>query len=967
MSGQQIGTVVGTVVGAYFGYPQLGAVLGSLIGGAVDPPEGPDPGGLTGPKVQLGASFGRPYGVVRYTVSWISIDDEFRAVGGSSGGKGGADAPTAATFEIDALGLVCDTARVKEVLREWANKKLIASRAPGTTSPGDTSDYYGSVLDQFGLPGQAPAPLYEARVGAANALSYPDMFTREYASINCGPVKTIPVTEVEVSTVAPTVLQTFNYTGADQTYTYSGTESAVRLFLIWGGDGGDATTTGKGGGGGFVRVARVCTPGQQFRIVVGGQGAENAIATSYGGGGSGGVTGPSRYGGGGGGRSGVYLVSDDSPVGIAGGGGGGGTTEDGGGGGDPTAPGPTESGGTGSNFEVGDPPDWASGGGGGGANGGAGGLADLDIGGGGQGGSSYALGGYAIAGTAGGAKGNSTHPNAPGAGAGRVVVASVGAESLADVILAELERIAGFNLADVDVTDVEDVEVASYNAIGKPHEVIADLCAVYDVDVVPGAPIKFLKKGRAVVGTIPWVDTGAGVGQAGNPFEGLKQGNNDEIAGVVGVQFIDLNRDHNANFVRGDRLNSEGPDITRLSTNAGLTPDEAKGRAITATLVNRMRKNSAEFALSNLYAAAEPSDCYTVADRDGNAYRLRINSLSYSDTVRSCKWELDDASAYVRTALTDMTDTPTIDVVVPESVEFLVANLPALRDDDAAGPGVYAVMWWGGTAAVTAALYTATATSGPYAAVGSVSRSATVGTVSGALGDWTGGWVWDNVNTAQVVLEVDPMALASSTYAGIYGDPTGQLAAIGDEGRWEIVAFRTATLTAARTYTLSGLLRGLGGTEWAMGLHEAGDRFILLDNNGLLRVPHQAAEIGAVRYYRAGRAGQGTAGLPTLSLTDDGTSLKPLAPVNLRASVSGGNVTVTWERRSRLSVPPYAEPLLSDAPETYYAELRNGGTVVSSQTVTARSVTFTHTAGYTVAVVQRNAIAGNGYDAEITV
>lgn len=1021
MSGGQLGTLIGQGLGSAFGPwgAAIGGAIGGAVGNAIDPPDAPDPGDLTAPKLQLGSQFGRPYGRVRLTVSWISIDPQFTVI--ESGGKGSSEPPTN-SFVIDALGLVCDSTRVIATTREWVNKKLIDSLLAGGTS-GDTSDYYTSATNFYGDSAQTPAPLYEARVGTPDALAYRGMLTREYASINCGGSKTIPLYEVEVITKGSggePFEEIFDFTGAGQSFVVPAGVTSIEV-IGWGGGGAgtDSAYPASGGGAGFATSFSIAvTPAETLSVVVGGGGTVGGSST-FGGGGGGGSTGnPAGLhwsGGAGGGRSAVRRGSAD--LWAAPGGGGAGTAEcdgapgggstggngeggafgGGGSGGTPSAGGAggvwsgglgsaaggngtLEDGGGGASWNngVGLDVDAAGGGGGGGKYGGGGGAGGDLVGAGGGGGS--ALGSSSSPGSGSTPGGTINEYYVPGlgvgggpesaGGAGRVVIRnamfSPAAEFLSDVILAELGTHPEFDPATVDVTDVEDVEVHSYLAVGSPVETIPDLCRIYYVDVVPGPTIKFVKKGRASVATIAWENAGVGVGQTGKPFEGLKQDNNDEISGVVGLRFIDLNRDHNANFVRGDRLTTEGPDVKTITTRVGLTPDLAKGRAITATLLQRQAGHTAEFAISNTFAEAEPGDCYTVEARDGSTYRLRIAAMSYTDTVKACKWHLEDASVYIASGITDLTDEPSIHVAAGLDVELLMVNLPSLRDEDVAGPGVYGVMWWDSADSVSASLVTSTASAGTYTTVGSVTRSATVGTISGALGDWTGGYLWDNVNSAEVVLETSRMSLSSSTYAAMYADGTINLAAIGGAWGYEVVAFRTATLTSPSTYTISGLLRGLMGTEWATGLHEVGDRMILLANNGILRVPHQASDLGVTRYFKAASRNSALAGAAVQSLIDDGTSLKPLSPFDVQKNLAGADVTVTWERRSRNTQPPYADPILSDVPESYYTELRNGSTVVDSELVSTRSVTYPNTTGYTVSIAQRNAFVGNGYEAEIT-
>lgn len=142
--------------------------------------------------------------------------------------------------------------------------------------------------------------------------------------------------------------ETFNFTGANQSWTVpSGVTSVVFHAIGAGGGGGRVGTSASGGGGGYATGTYGVTAGQVFTIIVGQGGVrqsptDTAVTTtaeerrnvSFGGGASGQgmpVWGSSFASGGG--RSAVRLASDTDDLLTAGGGGGGGYTSSGGAGG----------------------------------------------------------------------------------------------------------------------------------------------------------------------------------------------------------------------------------------------------------------------------------------------------------------------------------------------------------------------------------------------------------------------------------------------------------------------------------------------------------------------------------------------------------------------------------------------------------------------------------------------------------
>ena len=129
---------------------------------------------------------------------------------------------------------------------------------------------------------------------------------------------------------------TYNYTGANQSWTVPAGVTSATFYLFGAGGGGNTRTSG--GGGGYATGAYSVTAGQAYTIIVGeGGGGETAVTVAgltgkytkvtYGGGGRGGSTASDTYIGtfaSGGGRSAVRAQGASTDLATAGGGGGGG-------------------------------------------------------------------------------------------------------------------------------------------------------------------------------------------------------------------------------------------------------------------------------------------------------------------------------------------------------------------------------------------------------------------------------------------------------------------------------------------------------------------------------------------------------------------------------------------------------------------------------------------------------------------
>jgi hypothetical protein len=245
-------------------------------------------------------------------------------------------------------------------------------------------------------------------------------------------------------------------------------------------------------------------------------------------------------------------------------------------------------------------------------------------------------------------------------------------------------------------------------------------------------------------------------------------------------------------------------------------------------------------------------------------------------------------------------------------------NINAIRDADASDPGFYAaacaadpLATWSG-----AVLYASSDGGANYSSLATISRESTMGTTTNALGDFHSGNIPDELNSVNVVLSngslssTDTNGLLSGSFAFVIGE--------------EIIFGRDATLQANGSWTLRGFLRGRRGTEYAMGSHAAGERFVLLDVNTLVRVPQETADIGIEKLYKGVSAGRSLATTTAQSFTNEGTGLKPYAPVHLGGGRnSSGDVILTWVRRNRIdgSWRNNVDVPMSEASEAYVVEI----------------------------------------------
>jgi uncharacterized membrane protein YgcG len=161
----------------------------------------------------------------------------------------------------------------------------------------------------------------------------------------------------------------------------------------------------------------------------------------------------------------------------------------------------------------------------------------------------------------------------------------------------------------------------------------------------------------------------------------------------------------------------------------------------------------------------------------------------------------------------------------------------------------------------------------------------------------------------------------------------------------EILQFVTGTLVSANTYTLSGLLRGRLGTDWAMPSHAIGERCILLDTNSVKRIAQAISDLNISRLYKGVTIGNTLDNTPSQTFSNLGASIKCLSPVHVRGARDGSNnLTVTAIRRTRIGwqwVDNVDAPL-GETSENYKMDVYSGMTVV--RTITNTTLLFSYTA-----------------------
>lgn len=171
-------------------------------------------------------------------------------------------------------------------------------------------------------------------------------------------------------------------------------------------------------------------------------------------------------------------------------------------------------------------------------------------------------------------------------------------------------------------------------------------------------------------------------------------------------------------------------------------------------------------------------------------------------------------------------------------------------------------------------------------------------------------------------------------------------ALVGSDGAVEILSAAKAELVGAETWRLSGLLRGLAGSEAAAGRPaDAGSLIVRLDDGAVRPLIDRLDEAGRRFLYRVGPAERDPAdpAVVGFTATADLTVFVPLSPVHLRARREAGGVRFSWTRRARRDADAWepADVPLDEGAEGYRLDiLAEDGRILRSLGADTASVLY---------------------------
>jgi hypothetical protein len=468
---------------------------------------------------------------------------------------------------------------------------------------------------------------------------------------------------------------------------------------------------------------------------------------------------------------------------------------------------------------------------------------------------------------------------------GHWITGRLGAADLAETV-AELCAAAG--LAEADVSELEGaVEGYALERASTAREALQPLMLAYGFDAIEAEGRLSFRHRRDAAATTLEAER---LVEAEEGALALVRAPSSDAPRAVRLGYVDADGEYEPAAVEAQAFEAGAARVEAAETPLALSEVEARGLSERWLAEATLAAEEARLTLPPSAAGLRPGDLIEGAGLPGT---FRVDRIVEAEGLELVARRADPALHAPWPAPARARRAPPL--LAREPLEIALIDAPASAGEPVMLLAAFAEPWEG------AAVWAASSDEEAFAFVSALERPATIGELSldaaaAAAHRWSG--------ALQVRLFGGTLRTASarSTLDG------ANVAALGGDGEpWEIVQFQRAEPLGQGEWRLEGVLRGQAGTEPFMRRPTpAGARFVLLDE-ALTPLPADA------RRLRVGPAAaeHDDSSFTELMVGAPRAALRPWAPARLRVERSGGDVTLSWARRSRLDTDDWSGP---DAP-----------------------------------------------------
>lgn len=503
------------------------------------------------------------------------------------------------------------------------------------------------------------------------------------------------------------------------------------------------------------------------------------------------------------------------------------------------------------------------------------------------------------------------------------------APALVSDVTRELCVESGYDPVDLDVSDLAGMTVQGYIRTGTMtgRAALTPLAQAKFFDgIESNGKLKFVKRGGENQFALRRDDDLGCVVAGAEPIPQITIQSADEttLPRSVTVTYLSPSRDYGVGSqISPTRIQTTSTNDLAITLPMVMTDDEAKATATRLWAVAWAEADSYSSVIDGVRQELEPTDCGTLPV-DGLNRRVRITSIGDSLPItRALTMVRDDSLSYTPTPIASVPPFVPSPIRIAAPAAALYLDLPALTDSDS-DPGFYVAFHSQLTGAYRgAALFRSLDDGSSFSQVCGATNEATIGTLVTAPGDadWD---TWEGGDSLRIELLTGSFSSATDD-AVLAG---ANALAVGQDGRWEIIQFQTATHVQAEIWTLSGLLRGRRGTEHNIGTALPGDTVVLVSGPGIVRASMPITAVGRPYLYRSLGTGVGLDQATDDTFAGHAEALKPFSPADFVGDqdLVTSLWTLSWIRRGRLgqTLASGIDVPLSEDSENYEVDILSG-------------------------------------------
>ncbi len=458
---------------------------------------------------------------------------------------------------------------------------------------------------------------------------------------------------------------------------------------------------------------------------------------------------------------------------------------------------------------------------------------------------------------------------------------------------------------DIDVSELTDAGIVGYamDRVTTARDALKQMATAFLFDAYESDyKLKFRSRGGDTILNIPedWLVRS---GNEGVIRESITQ--ELEMPLRMTVNYYDVARDYQQGTQTAKRKSGPFPTMWTAKEDVVELPiswdaDSAKQCAEKLLKTAWANRIGHQFSLPWRYLKYDPTDVIDITMENGTVYNLRLTEANIgSDFKIEASAVSESATAYVSNAVGSVSEAPPQTLDGDGSAFPIVINTPLIRDVDFNTTGLSVCYISAGTNEVSFNGTVVYMDNGiDYQAIGVISGQTTSGYTATALPPTKAYESTDETTVLRVRLSDPSMELESVTQDDMLNFDANA-ALVGDE----IIQFRDAELLPSGEWALTGLLRARRGTNYAVNGHKTGELFLMLDTNSTGKFTRPPESYVTTRAFKAAPFSVSLADVFPTTYSLVPRDLMPYTPEDVKISDDDVDVTISTQRRSRVTAP----------------------------------------------------------------